>query len=199
MRSRYTKACRGISERSLSNNSHLNVLDDSKRLFARPHRSEKPLVILMSMAGLLVAMCASTWPRCCSCALRPAPARCQCVTPSAQNASALPRSCWWKAACSELPARLPFAACAFGGSRAGSSYYRSDPGEEPYSATIDARILLFTLAVAVLVSLLFSIAPVLHFPAAQSRRHAAPELRHGHKRLAALSQDRPSACRLRSA
>jgi predicted permease len=39
----------------------------------------------------------------------------------------------------------------------------ADPGSEPYSSSIDARILFFTLGISVLVSLLFSIAPVFHF------------------------------------
>jgi predicted permease len=39
----------------------------------------------------------------------------------------------------------------------------ADPGSEPYAATVDARVLLFTLGISVVVSLLFSIAPVLHF------------------------------------
>lgn len=39
----------------------------------------------------------------------------------------------------------------------------SDPGSEPYSASIDGRILLFTIAISLLASLLFSIAPVFHF------------------------------------
>jgi len=39
----------------------------------------------------------------------------------------------------------------------------SDPGSEPYSASIDARVLLFTLCISIVVSLLFSVAPVLHF------------------------------------
>src|SRR5208283_2079835 len=36
-------------------------------------------------------------------------------------------------------------------------------GSEPYSTTIDARMLLFTLAVSVATTLLFSVAPALHF------------------------------------
>jgi predicted permease len=39
----------------------------------------------------------------------------------------------------------------------------ADPGQEPYSASIDGRILLFTLAVSLIASLLFSVAPVFHF------------------------------------
>ena len=40
---------------------------------------------------------------------------------------------------------------------------QADPGSEPYSAVIDSRVLLFTLGISVVVSLLFSLAPVLHF------------------------------------
>jgi predicted permease len=39
----------------------------------------------------------------------------------------------------------------------------ADPGNEPYSTSMDARVLLFTLGLSILASLLFSIAPVLHF------------------------------------
>jgi hypothetical protein len=39
----------------------------------------------------------------------------------------------------------------------------ADPGQEPYSTSLDGRILLFTLAVLLVASLLFSIAPVFHF------------------------------------
>jgi predicted permease len=39
----------------------------------------------------------------------------------------------------------------------------ADPGQEPYSTSMDGRILLFTLAVSLVASLLFSVAPVFHF------------------------------------
>ena len=39
----------------------------------------------------------------------------------------------------------------------------SDPGSEPYSASIDTRVSLLTLALSMLVTVLFSIAPVFHF------------------------------------
>jgi predicted permease len=39
----------------------------------------------------------------------------------------------------------------------------AEPGTEPYSASVDGRVLLFTLGLSVLVSVLFSIAPALHF------------------------------------
>jgi predicted permease len=39
----------------------------------------------------------------------------------------------------------------------------TDPGKEPYSASVDLRVLLFTLGLALVVSVLFSIAPALHF------------------------------------
>jgi len=39
----------------------------------------------------------------------------------------------------------------------------SDPGAEPYSASIDARVLLFTLALSLIATLVFSIAPAFHF------------------------------------
>jgi predicted permease len=40
---------------------------------------------------------------------------------------------------------------------------QSTPGTEPYSSAVDTPVLLFTLAVAIVVSVLFSIAPIVHF------------------------------------
>jgi len=39
----------------------------------------------------------------------------------------------------------------------------AEPGSEPYSTSIDGRVLLFTLAICVVTSLVFSVAPVFHF------------------------------------
>jgi putative ABC transport system permease protein len=39
----------------------------------------------------------------------------------------------------------------------------ADPGSEPYSTSLDLRVLFFTLAVSLAATLLFSIAPVLHY------------------------------------
>jgi predicted permease len=39
----------------------------------------------------------------------------------------------------------------------------AEPGKEPYSSSLDMRVLLFTLGLALVVSVLFSIAPALHF------------------------------------
>lgn len=39
----------------------------------------------------------------------------------------------------------------------------ADPGSEPYSASVDGRVLLFALGLSMVVSVLFSIAPALHF------------------------------------
>ena len=56
--SRFTRAHSTRFKKNFLDNSHLKVLDDSTGF--RPERMDlkTPLIILMSMAGLLVAMCA---------------------------------------------------------------------------------------------------------------------------------------------
>jgi putative ABC transport system permease protein len=145
-------------------NAHLKVLDDSKGFSPGRMDLEKPLIILMSMAGLLVAMCAINVA---TLLLLRAAARAREMS----MRYALGAKRFRIAAQLLVEGGLLGLAGAIAGLLLAPSVAAvlvrlitsSDPGEEPYSSTIDARILLFTLAVAVLVSLLFSIAPVLHF------------------------------------
>lgn len=145
-------------------NSRLKVLDDSKGFSPGRMDLEKPLIILMSMAGLLIAMCAIN-----------------VATLLLLRASARAREMSMRYALGARRGRIAAQLLVEGGliGLAGSLgglllaptvaeflvrlITGANPGEEPYSSAIDSRILLFTLAVAVLISLLFSIAPVLHF------------------------------------
>jgi predicted permease len=145
-------------------NSTIKVLDDSKGF--SPNRSEltKPLVILFSMAGLLVAMCAIN-----------------VATLLLLRASARAREMSMRYALGAQRGRVVSQLMVEGGmlGLAGAAaglalaplvarllvriMTSGDPGSEPYSTTIDGRILLFTLGISVLASLLFSVAPVFHF------------------------------------
>jgi putative ABC transport system permease protein len=145
-------------------NSHLRVVDDSKGF--NPNRAdlERPLVILMSMAGLLVAMCAIN-----------------VATLLLLRASARAREMSMRYALGARRVRIISQLLVEGGllGLAGAAaglalapvvarllvrlMTNADPGSEPYSASIDTRVLFFTLGVSVLASLLFSFAPVFHF------------------------------------
>ncbi|KAA6457958.1 ABC transporter permease [Acidobacteria bacterium AB60] len=144
--------------------SHLKVVDDSKGF--NPNRStlEKPLVILFSMTGLLVAMCAIN-----------------IATLLLLRATARAREMSMRYALGARRSRVISQLLVEGGTlgltgaAAGLALApvisrllvrlitTADPGSEPYSASIDARVLMFTLALSVIASLLFSIAPVIHF------------------------------------
>jgi putative ABC transport system permease protein len=145
-------------------NSHLKVLDDSKGF--NPNRTEmqKPLVILMSMAGLLIALCAIN-----------------VATLLLLRAAGRAREMSMRYALGAKRGRIVSqllvegGLLGIGGAAAGLALApmvalalvrlmtSSDPGQEPYSASIDIRTLLFTLGVSLLASLLFSIAPIFHF------------------------------------
>jgi putative ABC transport system permease protein len=144
--------------------SHLKVVDDSKGFSPGRGDLKKPLIILMSMAGLLVAMCAIN-----------------VATLLLLRASARAREMSMRYALGarrgRIVAQLLLEGGVLGLAGAGAGLAvaplvarilvrlmtSSDPGSEPYSTTIDARVLLFTLGLSVLASLLFSIAPVFHF------------------------------------
>jgi len=144
--------------------SELQVMDDSTGFSPGRMELKTPLVILMSMAGLLVAMCSIN-----------------VATLLLLRAAGRAREMSMRYALGARRSRivsqllLEGALLGVGGAAAGlalapmvtNSLVRlltsANPGEEPYSATIDARVLLFTLGVAVVASLLFSLAPVFHF------------------------------------
>jgi putative ABC transport system permease protein len=153
-----------LFRKNFIDNSHLHVLDDSRGF--NPDRSDlqRPLIILMSMAGLLVAMCAIN-----------------VATLLLLRASARAREMAMRYALGARRGRIVSQLLVEGGllglcgAAAGLAVApvvarilvrvmtSADPGTEPYSTTIDSRVLLFTLVVSVLASVLFSVAPVFHF------------------------------------
>jgi putative ABC transport system permease protein len=142
----------------------LRVVDDSKGFNPGRIDLEKPLVILMSMAGLLVFLCAIN-----------------VATLLLLRAAGRAREMSMRYALGAQPRRIARQLLVEGallggaGAAAGLGFApmvastlvrlmtSSDPGTEPYSAAIDARILVFTLGISVVVSLLFAVAPVFHF------------------------------------
>jgi putative ABC transport system permease protein len=144
--------------------SHLEVKDDSQGF--SPNRTDlrTPLIILMSMAGLLVALCAIN-----------------VATLLLLRAAARVREMSMRYALGARRSRIVSQLLVEGGllgvmgSVAGlllapavaNALVRlltnADPGSEPYSAAVDGRVLLFTLCISIVASLLFSVAPVFHF------------------------------------
>jgi putative ABC transport system permease protein len=123
-----------------------------------------PLILLMSMAGLLVAMCAINVAT-------------LLLLRSAARAREMSMRYALGASRSRIISQLFVEGGILGlaGAIAGLALApvvanalvhlmtHADPGSEPYSASIDTRVLAFTLGISILVSLLFSLAPVLHF------------------------------------
>jgi putative ABC transport system permease protein len=151
-------------KKNFLDNSRLQVLDDSTGFSPERMELKTPLIILMSMASLLVAICAIN-----------------VATLLLLRASGRAREMSMRYALGARRVRIVSQLLVEGGllGAAGAAaglalapvvagtlvrlMTSSDPGSEPYSASIDARIFLFTLAVSIVTSLLFSIAPVLHF------------------------------------
>ncbi len=144
--------------------SHLKVVDDSKGFAPNRDDLQKPLVILMSMAGLLVVLCAVNVA---TLLLLRAAARAREM--SMRYALGARR----KRVVAQLLVEggmLGIAGAAAGLALApivAATLVRvitsSDPGSEPYSASIDTRVLLFTLGLSFLATLVFSVAPIFHF------------------------------------
>jgi predicted permease len=158
---------KGKSERfkqQFLDQTHLKVIDDSKGFSPGREDLQKPLVILLSMAGLLVALCVVNVA---TLLLLRAAGRAREI--SMRYALGAKRS--------RIVAQLfvEGALLGLGGGAAGLALSSvaakllvrlmtaADPGSEPYSASVDTRVLLFTLGVSVSAALLFSTAPVVHF------------------------------------
>lgn len=144
--------------------SHLKVFDDSTGFSPGREDLQKPLVILMSMAGLLVALCAINVA---TLLLLRAVGRAREM--SMRYALGAKRS--------HIVAQLLVEGGLLGVAGGGVGLALSsvaarilmrlmtaaDPGSEPYSTSVDTHVLLFTLVVSISAALLFSIAPVVHF------------------------------------
>jgi putative ABC transport system permease protein len=151
-------------KKSFLDNSRLKVLDDSKGFSPSRMDLKKPLIILMSMAGLLVALCSINVAT-------------LLLLRAAGRAREMSMRYALGAKRSRIVAQLLVEGGLLGlaGAAAGLALApvvaqtlvrlmtSSDPGKEPYSASIDAHVLLFTLVLSLVASLLFSIAPVFHF------------------------------------
>jgi len=159
----YKSASERFKKRFLDN-SRLKVVDDSTGFSPDRMELKTPLIILMSMAGLLIAMCAINVAT-------------LLLLRAASRAREMSMRYALGAQRSRIVSQLLVEGGLLGlaGAAAGLALApvvattlvrlmtNADPGEEPYSAAIDARVLMFMLGISLVVSLLFSIAPVLHF------------------------------------
>ncbi len=151
-------------KKNFLDNSRLKVLDDSTGFSPDRIELKTPLLILLSMASLLVALCAIN-----------------VATLLLLRAAGRAREMSMRYALGAKRSRIVSQLLVEGGllglagAVAGLALApvvsttlvrlmtNADPGQEPYSGSIDMRVLLFTLGLSLVVSLLFSIAPVFHF------------------------------------
>jgi predicted permease len=144
--------------------SRLQVKDDSTGFSPGRIELKTPLIIVMSMAGLLIAMCSIN-----------------VATLLLLRAAGRAREMSMRYALGAKRSRIISQLLVEGGllGLAGTAaglalapvvartlvrlMTSADPGSEPYSASIDMRVLAFTIAVSLVASLLFSFAPALHF------------------------------------
>jgi putative ABC transport system permease protein len=151
-------------KKSFLDNSRLQVKDDSRGFSPSRLDLKTPLILLMSMAGLLIAMCAINVAT-------------LLLLRSAARAREMSMRYALGASRSRIISQLFVEGGILGvaGAIAGLALAplvantlvhlmtHADPGSEAYSASIDARVLAFTIGISLFVSLLFSLAPVLHF------------------------------------
>ncbi|HEY1579210.1 MAG TPA: ABC transporter permease [Terracidiphilus sp.] len=149
---------------SFLDTSRIKVIDDSRGFNPDRLNLEKPLAILMSMAGLLVLLCAVNVA---TLLLLRAANRAREM--SLRYALGARRGRIVSQLMNEggLLGLIGAAAGLFLAPVVARTLVRiitnSDPGAEPYSASVDTRVLLFTFGISILATLFFSIAPVFHF------------------------------------
>jgi len=178
-------------KRRFLDESRLKVKDDSTGFSPGRMELKTPLIILMSMAGLLVAMCAINVAT-------------LLLLRAAGRAREMSMRYALGAGRGRIVSQLLVEGVLLGlaGAMAGLALAplvanalvrlmtNADPGSEPYSASIDGRVFLFTLGISLLASLLFSIAPVLHFlrpDLAQALRQNAGTASRGTQRFRKLA------------
>ena len=163
----------------------IKVLDDSRGFNPNRMDLQKPLMILMSMAGLLVVLCAVNVAT-------------LLLLRAANRAREMAMRYALGARRSSIMSQLMMEGSVLGllGAIAGIGLApivartlvrmltSSDPGSEPYSASVVTRVMIFTLGLSVLATLFFSIAPVFHF----LRPNLAPALRQNSGTLSKDSQ-----------
>jgi predicted permease len=142
----------------------IKVIDDSRGFSPGRVDLKTPLVILLSMAGLLLAMCALNVAT-------------LLLLRSAARVREMSMRYALGAKSSRIVRQLLIEGGMLGAAGVAGGLVLSpvlaialvrlmtsaEPGHEPYSASVDGRVLLFALVLAMVVSLLFSIAPALHF------------------------------------
>ena len=144
--------------------SRLKVVDDSTGFSPGRMELKTPLIILMSMACMLVAMCAINVA---TLLLLRAAGRAREMSMryalGAQRGSIVAQLLVEGGLLGLAGAAAGLALAPVAATTLVRLMTNADPGEEPYSAAIDTHVLLFMLGISLVVSLLFSIAPVLHF------------------------------------
>lgn len=142
----------------------IKVIDDSRGFSPNRDDLQTPLVILLSMAGLLLVMCGLNVAT-------------LLLLRSAARVREMSMRYALGAKSSRIVRQLLLEGGLLGvlGAAAGLALSpllaqalvrlmtSAEPGQEPYSAHLDGRVLAFALAVAFVTSVLFSIAPALHY------------------------------------
>jgi predicted permease len=145
--------------------THLSVKDDSTGFMPERANLRTPLMVLMGMVGVIAAMCAVN-------------IAILLLLRAAGRVREISIRYALGAARSAIISQLLIEGCVLGAAGAIGGivlspviaqslvrliYNGDDPTQAPYSAAVDGRILLFSLALSILVSLAFSIAPALQF------------------------------------